>query len=268
MRRSVFLLVLFVFIVGIFVGIWIDWLTWRNRVAGRDIVYQMQDYQMANLLVQSGDKITLVPPPGGNDAGLGMKFIGGPQYNPCEGGTPQGVNPCVIRKGAPEGPYFYTCASGAGYACPDPGVQQSPTGPVEDLSYPGFVKTDFNHLLGMQHSATVKPQATAGTAPHPSTNAVPAYVSCSGENQTLLQDPSGKDLTTINASNGQTVFWISSLPFTLDMSSAPAGLCSNGIPGGGSTQRAECDVAMSGQTVQYKVQAQSCNALAATLITK
>jgi hypothetical protein len=55
------------------------------------------------------------------------------------------------------------------------------------------------------------------------------------------------------------------------MSSAPAGLCSNGNPGSGNTQQAQCDIALSGQTVQYKVQAQAtpaCSALAATLITK
>jgi hypothetical protein len=97
-----------------------------------------------------------------------------------------------------------------------------------------------------------------------------AYVSCVN-GTTALNDPNGNSLTTITASSGQTVYWISPKPFTLNTSSFPAGLCSNGNPGSGNTQEAQCAIAISGQNLQYGVQAQttpSCSALSATLLTK
>ena len=86
-RRSGWMLLLCVFIVGVFFGIWMDWSA--HNAGGRNLVFQVQDYPMANLLVRSGDWVTLVPPPGGNGEGLLMNFPGGPQYNPCEGGASQ-----------------------------------------------------------------------------------------------------------------------------------------------------------------------------------
>jgi hypothetical protein len=260
------MLLLCVFIVGVFFGIWMDWSAWKHKVGQRDLVFEVQDYPMANLQVHAGDRITLVPPPGGNGNGLLMNFVG---YSPCTSGlTP--TNPCIVDAEAAAGPYLFTCNSGAGYTCPDPGVQQQPTSPLEDLSYPGFVKRDFTHLLGMRRAAVPKPGPSKMAGAHPATSGVTAYVSCQN-GTTVLQDPNGNSLTTITASRNETVFWISARPFSLDMSSAPAGLCSNGNPGSGNTQQAQCDIALSGQTVQYKVQAQTtpaCSALAATLITK
>lgn len=265
-RRSVWITVLCAFLVGVFVGIWMDWSTWRHKVGQHELFFEVQDYPMANLQVHSGDKITLVPPPGGNGTGLVMNFTG---YSPCASGQNH-VNPCVIAPGTAPGPYFFTCSSEAGYTCPDPGVQQSGTGPIYDLTYPGFVKWDFGHLIGLHPAPVVEPQPPQPTGAHPAINAVTAYVSCQ-DNATVVQDPNGKSLTTITAPKGETVFWISPKPFTLDLSSAPSGLCANGVPGNGATNQAQCDVALSGQTVQYKVQAQTspaCSALAATLITK
>ena len=271
-RGSGWLLMLCVFIAGVFFGIWMDW----SAPKARNFVYQVQDYPMANLLVRSGDRITLVPPANGIGTGLVMNFPGGAQYSPCEGGAsqPRGVNPCVIKKtGLSTGPYLFTCTSPYGYSCEDPGVQQQPTGPIEDLSYPGFVKADFAHLLGMRRNSVTKPgpSGTAGPGTHPAASSVTAYVSCSDKNTTTLQDPHGKDLTAITASKGDSVFWISPVPFSLDMSSAPAGFCKNGNPTGGGPQPARCDLGLSGQTVQYKVQAQTspaCGATTGTLIAK
>ncbi len=260
------LLLLFVFVAGVFVGIWMDWSA--SLAGGRDIVYQVQNYPMANLLVYGGDKITLVPPAGGDGSGLAMSFVGG--YNPCL----PGVNPatCTIDPEGTPGPYLFNCSSPKGYSCTDPGIQQSPTGPgpIRNFSYGRAVENDFAHLVGGQHSSGANPAPAQTNVGHPANNAVMAYVSCVN-GTTALNDPSGSPLTTITASSGETVYWISPKPFTLSTSSFPAGLCSNGNPGNGSTTEAQCDIALSGQNIQYGVQAQttpSCNSLAATLVTK
>jgi hypothetical protein len=268
MKRGLVLLLLCVFFAGVFVGIWLDWSAWKRSVGTHNIVFEVQDYPMANLQVHGGDTVELVPPPGGNPSGLAMNFIG---YSPCTSGQ-NPANPCTIDSGASAGPYLFTCNSSAGYSCPDPGVQQSPTGPMEDLSYGRFVERDFAHLLGVHRPARQgqTPPATPGT--HPAASAITAYVSCPnpmGPTQpTALQDPNGNSLTTINATKGESVFWISAKPFNLDTSKFPANLCSNGNPPSGSTQEAQCDIQLSGQTVPYSVQAQTCSATSATLITQ
>lgn len=258
------LLLLFVFVAGVFVGIWMDWSA--SPAGGRKFVYQVQNYPMANLLVNGGDTITLVPPAGGNPSGLAMTFVGG--YNPCvPGGDP---STCTIDPQASAGPYLFTCSSPNGYSCPDPGIQQSPTGPLAGSSYSRAVEKDFAHLVGGQLSSGANPAPAPTGVGRPAANAITAYVSCVN-GTTALNDPNGNPLTTITASSGQTVFWISPKPFLLNTSSFPAGLCSNGNPGTGSTQEAQCAVAMSGQNIQYGVQAQttpSCSALPATLLTK
>jgi hypothetical protein len=270
-RGSGWMFLACVFIAGVFFGIWMDWSAHKHLAGGRDFFYQVQDYQMANLMVRSGDRIHLLPPEGGNGAGLLINFLGGPLYNPCENAQAGGVNPCVIKAGMAAGGYLFTCNSSQGYSCPDPGIQQQPTGPIEGKSYHAFVKTDFSHLFGIRRNLTMNPEPTAAAGTHPAISSVRAYVSCSDKNTTILQDPAGKDQTIINAAKGDSVFWISPMPFSLDLSSAPAGFCTNGNPTGGGPQPAQCDIGLSGQTVQYKVQAltsPACSALAATLVTK
>lgn len=264
--RSVVPLLLVVFIAGVFVGIWLDWSAWKHKVATRDLVFEVQDYPMANLQVRGGDTIHLVPPPGGNAAGLTMNFTG---YSPCNGGA-LSANPCVVDGAASAGPYFFTCSSNAGYTCPDPGVQQSPTVPIADLSYLRFVRTDFDHFVGIKADLTPAP-APAPPPPgtQPAANALTAYVSCpSSGGPTLLQDPNGNTLTTITASKGKSVFWISAKGFSMDTSKFPANFCSNGNPAGGSTQEAQCVVNQSDGSAPYTVQAQACSATPATIIAK
>ncbi|MGP8252062.1 MAG: hypothetical protein ACLQHF_08515 [Terracidiphilus sp.] len=252
MKTRLILLLLFVFIAGIFVGIWLNW---RHKTGPRYIVYQVQNYPRANLQVFPGDKISLVKPDG-NSGGLVMNFVG---YDPCADQAPSAS--CVIDTAngyAPPGPYFFTC-SGDGYSCPDPGVQQSPTVPLGN-TFAGAVETD---LFGVQSTPPGPPPVTGG---HPATTSVTAYVSCAPrKNTTVLQDLNGNSLSTIPALQGETVYWISSKPFTLNTSSFPAGLCSNGDPGGSNLTEAQCDVALSSQTITYTVQAQTtptaCTAL-------
>lgn len=258
------LLLLFVFVAGVFLGIWMDWSA--SPAGGRNFVYQVQNYPMANLLVNGGDTITLVPPEGGNGSGLAMSFVGG--YNPCVPGGDSST--CTIDPQASPGPYLFTCSSPNGYSCPDPGIQQSPTGPLNNFSYGRAVEKDFAHLIGSQHPSGASPAPAQPSAGHAANNSITAYVSCVN-GTTALNDPNGNSLTTITASSGETVYWISPKPFTLNTSSFPAGLCSNGNPGNGSTTEARCAIALPAQTIQYGVQAQttpSCSALAATLLTK
>ncbi|MGO8756987.1 MAG: hypothetical protein ACLQG3_02570 [Terracidiphilus sp.] len=266
--RSILLLLLFAFVAGVFSGIWMDWSVWKNKVGVQDIRYLVQNYASANLQVHAGDSITLLGPDGGNKAGLQMNFVG---YSPCVDQTPSGT--CTIAADSTPGPYFFTCSSssGDGYSCPDPAIQQSPTGPIWKFSFARAVETDFAHLVGGQHPSKENPEPAKTNSGPPAASAITAYVSCQGGN-TVLQDLNGNSETTITASTGQSVFWISSKPFSLTTSGFPAGLCSNGNPGGSNLQEAKCAVALGGQNLQYGVQAQttptSCTALNANLKTK
>jgi len=259
---STFVLLLCVFVAGVFLGIWMDWSAHNKR----NLNYVLEDYNMANLQVHPGDSLSLVS--GGQATDPKMTFVGG--YDPClPGGKP---NTCVIDKNASAGPYIFNCSSANGYACTDPGIQQSPTGPgpFENFSYGGFVKTDFMHLFGMQRSSTQKHEPVKAPAAPAASSSVSAYVSCLN-GQTALNGPDGGSLTTIKASVGEAVYWISPKPFTLDTSSFPPGLCSNGNPGGSGLTQASCVVALGVPGTSYQVQAQTtptCAALKATLQTK
>jgi hypothetical protein len=244
-----------------------DWSARISNTGARDIVYELQDYPMANIRVTGGDTLMLKPPPGGDATGLKFNFIG---YSPCKTG---GSDPatCEIDPTASAGPYLFTCLSNAGYSCPDPGVQQTPTVPGPDDTYFGFIKMDFQHMIRLKRPLVEQPPLTKSGPTHPAASAITAYVSCGTNNVTALQDPNGNSLTTITATSGESVFWISAKPFTMDTSKFPPNFCSNGNPPSGtSTQEAQCDVALSGQNVAYSVQAQtgSCAALPATLISK
>jgi len=254
-RRSIVLLLICVFVAGVFFGIWADWRVMKKRYSHQNLIYQVQNYPTANLAVYPGDKITLVPPHGGSGDDLQMNFVG--YNNPCEDTNP--LNPCVIKQTAGIGPYFFTCSSVKyGYTCPDPGIQQTPTIPFQF----GILKTeliDIVSLAGVNLAPPAPvPAPVAGGHTPPASTAATAYVSCDpGTNKTVLRDLNNNPFPsdTITANKNQTVFWISSQPFTL--SSTTAGLCSNSdFPPSGSTQETQCDVNLSGQTVSYVVQAQ------------
>jgi hypothetical protein len=141
-------------------------------------------------------------------------------------------------------------------------MQQSPTGPLE-ISYGDVLKTDF-----WGQSVPQEQQGTSQVAGgHPATSAFTAYVSCDSSNNTLLQDLNGNPITTITAPKGTTVYWISSKAFSMVTTNFPAGLCSNTDPSGNGLTEAQCDVAMSGQSKTYTVQATACTAKNAELMT-
>lgn len=263
-RASVWIIVLCGFIVGIFVGIHMDWSAHKH--VGRNLVFEVQDYQMANLRVYPGDKLSLALP-NGRRGSAGMSWTGN---NPCldKGNGPS----CTIApyKSAPSGSYFFSCNSSE-YSCPDPGVQQSPTTPLRPTSYGAYVERDFAHLLGIHrhHEPQPEPPPPSGE-PIINDTSIPAIASCSN-GKTVLQDPNGRDLTSITASVGQTVFWINPNGLSLDFSGAPAGLCQGGNPGSGVTEQAKCTLAQTVTNLPYKITAQAtpaCTALSATLTAK
>jgi len=263
MKGSLILLLLFVFIAGVFFGIWMTWRAWKETADVQHIVYQVQDFQEANVVVNSGDTISLEAPPGGNGADLLLDFHG---YSPCK--IKKASNPCEIDSAALPASYFFTC-TGGGYSCSDPGIQQSPTnGPLEGLTYGGAVTKAFASLAGMRPSTEEKSKPASGKVNRASAVPIAAVVLCddTNNNVTKLQDRNGDSLQTIAPKQGQSVFWISNQSFTLNTSSFPAQFCSNGNPNGtitpqnGQQAQAECDVNMSGQTLKYTVMGQSCTA--------
>ena len=265
--RSSLLLFLCVFIAGVFVGIWLDWSAWKKFIGVQHIVFQVQDYPLANVMVHSGDQISLVPPAGGDGTGLQMSFVGG--YIPCTNGV--NSNPCVIDAAASIGPYLFTCSSPKGYSCPEPGIQQGGSGPISNLGYGGFVARDFANLFGIAPNLAppTEPGPPMMPGSHPAASSVTAYVSCK-DGTTVLNDPNGNPLPNINVRVNQTVYWISAKPFTLDTSKFAPNLCSNGNPGSGSTQQAQCDVAQKtpSPSPSFTVQAQTtpaCSPFTTTL---
>jgi hypothetical protein len=261
-KRSILLLLICVFIAGVFVGIWMAWRVWKEMAGVQHIVYQVQDFQEANVVVKGGDIVSLEAPPGGSGAGLLMDFHG---YGPCK--NKAASNPCEIDPNAPAASYFFTCSSNAGYNCPDPGVQQSPTtGPLQGLSYGGAVMRSFAHLVGAGSSTEEKPKPDNGKVNRASASPIKAIVRCDDNNATYLQGTDGSKLQTIKPANGQSVFWISNQSFTLDTHNFPAQFCSNGNPNGtftpqnGNNAQAQCNVNTSGQIFSYTVMGQTCTA--------
>jgi hypothetical protein len=257
--------VLCAFIVGIFAGIWLDSSAWKEKIADRNLVFEVQDYQMANLQVHPGDTISLAIPKGGN-GGAAINWIGN---DPCvNGGT---GSSCTIGSTAPTGPYFFNCAS-QNYSCPEPGVQQGPAPPGLRTSYGEMVVKDFAYLFGISghhHPHAPQPPSAAPGA-GPANNSITAIASCVG-GVPRLQDPNGGDRTLITAPVGQTVYWIDPNGFSLNLSSAPAGLCAGGNPGTGNATTAKCTIAPpAGPDVHYTITPQgspACSPLPAELKT-
>jgi hypothetical protein len=255
MRRfSLLLLLVCVFLAGVFVGLWS---AWKQNPSGRDLKYALQDNNLASLLVGAGDSVSVVT--AGSAKAPKLDFFAG---NPCtSNSTP---DKCEINGSAAAGTYPFKCLSDNGYGCTDPAIQQG---------FLGFAKTSLLHLAGVQvptPEVTEPAKAPGGPA---ATSSYTAYLSCAtnnGTKTTVLFDSGGNGITSITATVGESVFWSSQPSFTLDSSKFPAGLCSNGNPtDGGGTKQAECDVNMSGQNAGYVVQQENCGPSGPlTLITK
>lgn len=261
MKASILIALLCGLIAGVFLGIWMDWSTPRHQ----HITYQLQNYPQANLQVYPGDQITLARTDGTTDD-LQMNFGG---LSPCANQQPS--NPCVIAADVLPGPYNFICNSGSSNAnsCPDPGIQPSPTGPGPLFGFGRAVSMDISHLFGVRQHIPVKSGKAAQPQGPSSTDAtaITAFVSCPN-GTTELRDRNQKPLTSITALVGETVYWVSPLPFSMTTTSFPAGLCKMGNPGGSNLHNVSCEVTMPVQNLQYSVQAQipaTCNSLPATL---
>ena len=143
-----------VLIAGAFLGIWMDYSAWHNKVgvaaaglAGQDLRFDLEDNKEARLEVNIGDKITLVSN-AGNAKNPRIIFTETPA--PCTGGISS--NPCQIAN-LDKKLYHFHCSSDNGLNCLDPAIQQSgssgrPLGILNNLSYPGAVKRAFASLIG------------------------------------------------------------------------------------------------------------------------
>jgi plastocyanin len=256
----------------VFFGIWMDWSVAKKH----HFVYQVNDFQTANLVVKPGDTISLVPQKGSIGSTVQMQF--NPPPGPCTSASPS--NNCIIASDALPGSYFFTC--GEDFSCPDPGIQQSPTG-GGNVYFLRTVRVDFVHLLHLfGRSPTPPEKANSGNeivsrasaaAPAPL-----AQVACPDGKTTIMQNRNGDNMTNFQASVGQEIFWISNETFSIS-SSSPANFCSNGngnpdgtfTPQNGNSAQQECVVNANGPTLTYKVQGESngvlCSVIPATVTT-
>jgi len=232
-RRSILLLLICVFIAGVFFGIWITWRVWKEKAKMQHLVYDLRDNHVANLEVHTGDTITLKS--GGKATNPTIKVVG--QYPLCtKGGRP---DTCTIDPSSVKGPYHFACTSGNGIDCPDPGVQQSGSnGGLE--GYFEFAGTNLADLFGMRSSFVETPDTAKPATARPAFSSVTVYVSC-GNNTPELDDVNGYPLTDMTVTRGQTVFWESPIAFTLTTTNSWASVCSNGTPGSANVTQAECD---------------------------
>lgn len=247
MKVRLVLLLLIVFAAGVVFGIWLNW---KHQIGGRQIVFQLQNYNSANLEVVDGDSVSLETP-AGNSTGLQMGFVGG--LSPCS--TWKDGATCIIGKNPANRPYFFTC-SGSGYSCSDPALQQSSTTPI------GFSDTVKMDIFGDQFAPQQKKQPPPVTTDHAAASSVIAIPACNTSvtpNITEVLDRNNNPLNPIPATSNESVFWTSSVPFSIDTSKFPSNFCTNGNPSGSNLIEAECDIAQykGSITLTYTVQSQT-----------
>jgi hypothetical protein len=258
-------LVCLAFALGIFVGIWAEWSTWREGGA-QLIVYQVEPYNQANVMVKQGDQINLLHPDG-TSTGLQMKFLGGD--SPCTNGN--GDDHCLVGASKTGGQFLFSCTStdGTGDQCPDPGTQQQPTNPppnpnpkytlVKDIFY------DAKHAIGLrvdvmdlnlqqyrEHLPQSHPAPTAAVGAY-------AYVDCNDttlRTEVVPQQPSGAADSSISISAGKTMYWTSHDVLTL---TPPSGLCPAGVQTLSSNNVSYCVVGGQG-TYSYTATLNNCPA--------
>jgi hypothetical protein len=151
-----------VLLLGIFIGIDLDWATWLaksspeklvTKSAGGAIVtgnpseiYDLEgDKGDANLVVQEGETISLSRK-GGGAGGSTMDFG---NDSPCD--VSGKVSTCTIKQGAKRWPpYHFTCDATGAYMCKDPGLQVR-TGSLiqyelEPISFPDDLESIARYL--------------------------------------------------------------------------------------------------------------------------
>lgn len=253
----VFLLLLCVFVAGVFVGIWLDW---SAPKPGRSITYVVEPNQQANLKVFAGDQIQLADGTGKQTDWM-VSFLGD---SPCVGAT-NPATPVSLCKIAPNldarSSYAFACTSGNESGCPDPGIQPSSTTPI-NFGYWTQVGLAL-HLTNVQLPPVVTGGPRVEKAVATSTSPTyQAWVYCNPQTKLMsVLDTNGDPVTDIAVSNGQTVNWGGTYPFTLAATNYHDGFCSGGKPDVTNQRYAQCVVNQSKQMMKYTVQSQTCNTL-------
>jgi len=215
------------FVLGLFGGIWMDWVTWlRHPLAQpRNLEFVVQPYEKANLIVYPNDRVTWTRLDGKENQYLSINFAS--DNPPCQGGTPG--DPLCILDGTKLGTYFYHCGAGDGstYICPDPGIQQKSTGgsgggtSAVSVSYPMAVVADFGTLVGLNLPVkffALPPTPKAISPVQPKVSAPPnaaassmvlAAVACQqgGPVQVTQENPPQGAGAPINSTANQTIWW-------------------------------------------------------------
>ena len=154
--------VVLVLLLGIFIGIGLDWATWLGGsspeklviesangaalTANTSEIYDLEgDQGDANLVVQEGETISLSRQ-GGAAGGSTMDFG---NDSPCD--VSGKVSTCKIKQGAKRWPpYHFTCDATGAYMCKDPGLQVR-TGSLieyelEPIGFPADLKSIAHYL--------------------------------------------------------------------------------------------------------------------------
>lgn len=214
-------MLLCVFVAGVLVGIWVQ----RSRPQPRIITYKVEPNQQANLMVSKGDRIQLADGTGKGRNWM-VSFLGD---SPCVGATipASPVTSCEIGPNPGSTPYAFACTDGNDSGCPDPGIQPSPSTPLD--------------LQGSQE--------TQGTT---TDSTYQAYVYCDPNAKKItVFGPGGKPVTDIPATSGLTVNWTGHNPFTLKTTQDPGSFCSKN-PDVTKQIYAQCSVIATQPNTQYK----------------
>ena len=155
--------VVFVLLLGIFIGIGLDWATWFGGPSQQKLVikgangaaltgnaaesYDLEgDGKKANLMVYWGETISLSRK-GGAAGGSTFKFG---TSSPCTAGTGDGYPTCKIDNVPDKSIYYFTCDATDTYKCKDPGLQVRSTGTTDyelkSISFPSDLKSIADYL--------------------------------------------------------------------------------------------------------------------------
>jgi hypothetical protein len=257
-------------LLGIFIGIWMDWSEWLSHGSSRHIYYKVNGQGVeAHLVVQKHDTVHLIGPDG-KPGTLQMNFLGG--NKPCSAGDAPGV--CTVNS-ATDGLYFFSCdTSDHSYSCHDPAIQQSPSpGPRGPGFPPKFFKAllfDFQHVFLFRTAFDSEDLgSSSGSGPGPGARArgdrvVSAAISAvnlavvynTGLKQTQVYDL-GSDVADqpVSASKGQTINWQAS-PSAFTLQFVALSPCTT-TPAGGSTDSPAVCVIRNDASGPYYYTAQS-----------
>jgi hypothetical protein len=257
---------------GLLGGVWADWPSRVAATSSTTYVFQAEPYGQSNLVVDAGD-LLLLQHPNQSTAGMHFKFDGNP---PCSAGG-NGSSFCVVSASATGGEVNFSCFSDDvnGDSCPDPGLQQRSTNPI-NLSGWKFLRAalfDFTHLIGwdptewrIQQARSPSYQSTAPPVAPPSGTAVAkpaapspvgayANVVCNGSATLVLnRSVTGNPKWPSSVLAGKRFFWSANDVLTL----SNTGFCASALASGAGNTTS-CTVGTTPGDYTYKASLQSCS---------